>query len=228
MADRLWDELVAIRSCLLPDEFRWRGTSDEQHAWECAYQEYQATWVAPAIQQVHVALRVSRALGVSLYARLDAREALPTITVMVECPELVSHAAMTVMVQARLAECETQAIPHPTFDVLMLLQEALSEQQSACSTAPHTSVHETPTAYAPSCDMKRVLFWTHHLVAPSKRKQFAAWCPDMHVWGILKLGYPGFLCFEGAAEDVDDMACSGMPCPYAPKHRGRTLGPIRP
>lgn len=53
--------------------------------------------------------------------------------------------------------------------------------------------------------MKRVIFWSHHLVAPSKRKQFAAWCPELQVWGLLKLGYPGFLLFEGEAEDIDDM-----------------------
>ncbi|KAI3624496.1 hypothetical protein CBS14141_002924 [Malassezia furfur] len=53
--------------------------------------------------------------------------------------------------------------------------------------------------------MKRVIFWSHHLVAPSKRKQFAAWCPELQVWGLLKLGYPGFLLFEGEADDIDDM-----------------------
>lgn len=67
--------------------------------------------------------------------------------------------------------------------------------------------------------MKRVIFWSHHLVAPSKRKQFAAWCPELQVWGLLKLGYPGFLLFEGETDDIDDMVRRvKVRCPLDTEH----------
>jgi len=208
MGDQLWEDILAVRSSLLPDEFSWRGTIDEQDSWESAYQEYQLTLIPPAIQQVHVALRVNKALGVSMHAKLDGRENQPTVTVFVQRSDLVSHDETTDMVQRRLLESRTHEIPHPLFDILTLLQEAMSERETACRDLilmQKPRACEDRSAYLPQCDMKRVLFWSHHLVAPSKRKQFAAWCPELSVWGVLKLGYPGFLCFEGAAKDIDDM-----------------------
>ncbi|WFD23825.1 hypothetical protein MEQU1_002519 [Malassezia equina] len=208
MSDSLWADILAIRASLLPDEFSWRGTQDEQEAWESAYQEYQETFSPPAIQQVHVALQVNKALGVSMHARVDAREDLPTISVLLQRSDLVSHDEISRIVQNRLQEARAHEIPHPTFDVVTLLQEAMSEREMACQDqlrAQRPQVPDDRSAYLPACEMKRALFWSHHLVAPSKRKQFAAWCPELDVWGVLKLGYPGFLCFEGAVKDVDEM-----------------------
>ena len=208
MGDQLWEDILAIRSCLLPEEFSWRGTIDEQESWESAYQEYQSTLTPPAIQQVHVALRVNKALGVSMHAKMDAREQQPTVTVLIQRSDLVSHDDITDMVHTRLLEGQALEIPHPLFDVLTLLQEAMSEREMSYQdqiSAQQLSITEDRSAYQSQCDMKRVLFWSHHLVAPSKRKQFATWCPELNVWGLLKLGYPGFLCFEGAVKDVDDM-----------------------
>lgn len=90
------------------------------------------------------------------------------------------------------------------FDVYTALREHIlpleeGKQEQPAQTVPEPATRPTQLA------MKRVIFWSHHLVAPSKRKQFAAWCPELSVWGLLKLGYPGFLCFEGEAADVDDM-----------------------
>ncbi|WFD20169.1 hypothetical protein MCAP1_002413 [Malassezia caprae] len=208
MGDQLWEDILAVRSSLLPDEFSWRGTIDEQESWESAYQEYQSTLTPPAIQQVHVALRVNKTLGVSMHAKMDAHENQPTVTVLVQRSDLVSHDETTDMVQKRLLEGRALEIPHPLFDILTLLQEAMSEHELACRDqilVQEPSVCEERSANLPQYDMKRVLFWSHHLVATSKRKQFAAWCPELSVWGVLKLGYPGFLCFEGAVQDVDDM-----------------------
>lgn len=94
-------------------------------------------------------------------------------------------------------------LPNPVFDIYTALREYVlpfeEDQPSHPSEAPASK--KTPKHLV----MKRVIFWSHHLVAPSKRKQFAAWCPELQVWGLLKLGYPGFLLFEGEADDIDDM-----------------------
>ncbi|PKI84019.1 hypothetical protein MVES_001939 [Malassezia vespertilionis] len=97
-------------------------------------------------------------------------------------------------------------VPNPVFDTFTELQQlaaSLDEVQTVQSPV------QSPVPPLPSDPqivlMKRVIFWSHHLVAPSKRKQFAAWCPELHVWGLVKLGYPGFLCFEGEHGDVENM-----------------------
>lgn len=58
---------------------------------------------------------------------------------------------------------------------------------------------------ATSIELSRALFWSHHLKAPSKLKDFNSWCPELRVWGIVRVGYPGYLCFEGESSAVDEI-----------------------
>lgn len=202
-ASRVWDEVVLLRSTLLPDEFQWRGTADENESWEGTFAAYQDGMPPPSLPtQVHLSLCVSKPLGVWLHAKLDEHQARPHISVFVQRTDLLSQATLADIVSKRLDECESQDLLHPTFDVLSLLQETMPEEACSMKTAPCSNEHH---AYTSFLAMKRVIFWSHHLVAPSKRRQFAAWCPELGVWGLLKLGYPGFLCFEGACQDVNDM-----------------------
>lgn len=53
--------------------------------------------------------------------------------------------------------------------------------------------------------MSRTIFWSHHLIAPSKRRDFAKWSSELSLWVVLKIGYPGYLCFEGKSEDVTEV-----------------------
>ncbi|KAN0062245.1 hypothetical protein ACQY0O_005426 [Thecaphora frezii] len=54
-------------------------------------------------------------------------------------------------------------------------------------------------------EMKRSAFWSHHLVSPIKRRDIAAACAELQVWGMVKLGYPGYLIFEGPQQGVEEM-----------------------
>lgn len=209
---RVWDEIVLLRSTLLPDEFSWRGTPDETEVWERVYEACQDGQPLPMPvppQQVHLSLCVNKQLGVSMNVKLNEFNARPGISVLVQRTDLISQAQLTDMVQQRLDECALQDISHRTFDVLNLLHEITSEieEVNECISVDQERFQHAVArqANAPSLAMKRVIFWSHHLVAPSKRRQFAAWCPELGVWGLFKLGYPGFLCFEGACDDVDDM-----------------------
>lgn len=44
----------------------------------------------------------------------------------------------------------------------------------------------------------------HHISSPQKRKHMAEWSHELHVGGFAKIGYPGVVMLEGAAEDVDE------------------------
>ncbi|TKY90640.1 hypothetical protein EX895_000638 [Sporisorium graminicola] len=72
--------------------------------------------------------------------------------------------------------------------------------------APHTSPDtRTTDAHPAHIELARALFWSHHLKAPSKLKDFNNWCPELSIWGVVRVGYPGYLCFEGEAEAVEEM-----------------------
>ncbi|KOS16554.1 hypothetical protein Malapachy_3005 [Malassezia pachydermatis] len=127
------------------------------------------------------------------------------------------------MAQDRLQQLASQDLPFRTFDVLTLLQEYASsiqeEKKDQILSHPVIETTSDRDAFTPSMLMHRVLFWSHHLVSPTKRKQFAAWCPELQVWGLYKLGYPGFLVFEGAKDDVTEIAKRvkvehAMACPF--------------
>ena len=77
-----------------------------------------------------------------------------------------------------------------------------NDNQQTSSSAP-----ELPgTTNSPaSIDLTRAIFWSHHLKAPSKLKDFNNWCPELGVWGIVRVGWPGYLCFEGESSAVEEM-----------------------
>lgn len=99
-------------------------------------------------------------------------------------------------------------LPHRTFDVWTLLQEraaVLAEENADAFRAQPATGTADRQANAPAARMRRVIFWSHHLISPTKRRQFANWCPELQVWGLFKIGYPGFLVVEGAEDDVHEM-----------------------
>lgn len=237
MTDPLWEELSLLRSTLLPEEFAWRGSPDEQKVWESDYDAFQ-NGRTPSSSQVHVSLCVNQVLGIWLHVKLDVTQETPTMTVMVQRSDIISQEKLSMMAQDRLQQLASQGssssslhadLPFRTFDVLTLLQEYASsiqeEKKDQILSHPVIETTSDRDAFTPSMLMHRVLFWSHHLVSPTKRKQFAAWCPELQVWGLYKLGYPGFLVFEGAKDDVTEIAkrvkvrldsligrtCNGMP-----------------
>ena len=89
------------------------------------------------------------------------------------------------------ADAENQGLSHRTFDLIMTLQQEVRDMQErgAFPAKPEPSSSEPHVTVPPKqLAMRRVIFWSHHLVAPSKRKELTAWCAELSVWGILKLG----------------------------------------
>lgn len=78
-------------------------------------------------------------------------------------------------------------LPNRTFDVYTALQEHVVHMEAEHPTGDEPA-QPPPEPVPTQTSMKRVIFWSHHLIAPSKRKQFAAWCPELQVWGLFKLG----------------------------------------
>lgn len=54
--------------------------------------------------------------------------------------------------------------------------------------------------------IKRILFWSHHLLATSKRKDIVSWSRELHLSGFSRPGYPGAIVIEGSTDDADEFA----------------------
>lgn len=52
--------------------------------------------------------------------------------------------------------------------------------------------------------IKRVVIWTHHLLATSKRRAILAWSKELRLAGYSRPGYPGSVFVEGEVDDVDE------------------------
>lgn len=102
---------------------------------------------------------------------------------------------------AGASKLETAIYPPPTyrtgfdnvvFDVYTAVQAYLTEKpvvisDQADENAVPTTI-ETKTAVDCNVKMSRVIFWTHHLKAPSKKRDMSAWCSELSLWGLIKSG----------------------------------------
>ncbi|EPQ26159.1 uncharacterized protein PFL1_06367 [Pseudozyma flocculosa PF-1] len=82
---------------------------------------------------------------------------------------------------------------------------AASGEATATATAGDSGDGDAQQDGQNGIEMKRSIFWSHHLIAPSKRKDFTSLCSELDVWGLVKIGYPGYLIFEGPIEGVEEM-----------------------
>ncbi|PWZ02609.1 hypothetical protein BCV70DRAFT_196851 [Testicularia cyperi] len=89
---------------------------------------------------------------------------------------------------------------HPPKD-----RKAERDDSDAVESAKDASAHVQPLSSSVEIQLSRALFWSHHLKAPSKLKDFNNWCPELQIWGVLRVGWPGYLCFEGPSSSVDEM-----------------------
>jgi hypothetical protein len=52
--------------------------------------------------------------------------------------------------------------------------------------------------------IKRVVIWSHHLLATSKRKDIQAWSKELSLSGYARPGHPGSVFVEGDEDQVDE------------------------
>lgn len=73
-----------------------------------------------------------------------------------------------------------------------------------------TTDEESKTAESPQLkseiveDVYHVLFTSHHLVSPTKRRNLQRWSLEYHLDGFAKVGYPGVIYAQGSKDDIED------------------------
>lgn len=68
--------------------------------------------------------------------------------------------------------------------------------------ADNSTQNRSGTAYQPA----HILFSSHHLLAPSKRKDLHSLSHQLHLVGFAKVGYPGIIFAQGDYDDLQDFA----------------------
>ncbi|MCO5565895.1 hypothetical protein L7F22_019570 [Adiantum nelumboides] len=108
-------------------------------------------------------------------------------------------------------KAKEEKIDNIVFDVYTGLQSYMTTEiplQTDTSSQPsieNSHAVENKANQPTKVEMLRVIFWTHHLKAPSKKRDMNKWCSELQIYGLVKSGYPGFLCFEGMREDVEEI-----------------------
>ncbi|KAH0269724.1 DUF1115-domain-containing protein, partial [Aureobasidium melanogenum] len=107
--------------------------------------------------------------------------------------------------RAKLAEIvEEQETGMEMLDLIVtLFTEYLPELTEAKS---HTDQHQDKEGnhQQHTSKIKRVVIWSHHLLATSKRKDIQAWSKELSLSGFSRPGHPGSIFVEGDEDQVDE------------------------
>ncbi|KAJ1031070.1 hypothetical protein NDA18_002289 [Ustilago nuda] len=206
---------MVIQSCSSLSEWSWDGASAEQPTkWNSFVQgvtPVSEADVAGLAGKIQVTPEI--ALSFSLLSSQGSTEAAFNVSAPTTSPATVAKVKDGLMERSKQwAEEGIESLFF--FDLLTVAQTFVADlpvQSHQSSTAPGNSGATTSTeeeakeSEPPPIELARAFFWSHHLKAPSKLKDFNNWCPELRIWGIVRVGWPGYLCFEGEASAVDEM-----------------------
>jgi len=77
-----------------------------------------------------------------------------------------------------------------------------AQDAATASAIPKRGGNATDSAKPPR--YKRLLLWSHHLLATGKRKSIVSWSRELDLAGFSRPGYPGAVFVEGLEGDVDE------------------------
>ena len=224
------EEVQLLQSSLAKDEFKWLGSPDEVEAWQAQLTSDGGSAISTSASNspMSFSIRIQKQrpaiwLEVS-YSRVAGRDpslracagGQATADANAHVAEAGALSDLNEMAKAQLDEAKAQEITHVVFDVYTVLQAHLAdhplELSSTVKDAPAEGSADTSSSSSPSSPqhtrtrtLSRTIIWSHHLIAPSKRRDLSAWATELNLWILLKLGYPGYLCFEGFTSDVQEI-----------------------
>jgi hypothetical protein len=90
-----------------------------------------------------------------------------------------------------------------TGHLLPLLKELLAQGPAHPDPASETDSNQDSGSGSGSGERYHVLFTSHHLKAPSKRRSLAAWSAEHSLAGFAKLGHPGVIYASGPQAGIE-------------------------
>lgn len=148
--------------------------------------------LSSAVDPIHALVEISAPTRAMAYVK-GLKEALTTRT-----SEWDEQGVSSLFFFELVTAAQTYIADHPG-------SESNDFEGQASGHASNTAVRQDDGVEQKEVRLMRAIFWSHHLKAPSKLKDFNNWCPELDLWGILLTGWPGYLCFEGPKESVEEM-----------------------
>lgn len=195
------------------DEWSWEGASEtERQTWQQFVEDPASTTkstVAGLSGKVQVARGMSLSFSLLSQQGGGEHEAMVDVSAPTLAPDSLTRVKQALLERSK--EWEQEGIGSLfLFDLLTAAQTLVADlpQLGADTSEPVSSdlASSDPLKASPrQIELSRALFWSHHLKAPSKIKDFNNWCPELGIWGVVRVGWPGYLCFEGEASAVDEM-----------------------
>ncbi|EJD03509.1 uncharacterized protein FOMMEDRAFT_154586 [Fomitiporia mediterranea MF3/22] len=110
------------------------------------------------------------------------------------------------IVGIRLTEIKLQTMEFVVQNLLCshLIPLLHEHTQALRSSEPSSS---EPTSQSPEAsydEIYHVLFTSHHLISPAKRRNLQKWSAELSLRGFAKVGYPGVIYAEGAQDNVTE------------------------
>lgn len=203
------EEIQLLQSSLTSEEFRWRPTAPgEAEAWDKAVQDGSEA-SSNDLSPFAFSLRLSESPALHLDVDLPKTQGKEPVTHLKGSVENID--AITAATETRLRESREEDIEHRIFDLFTYLQDYLQDHPPIASKAENpiqddklSDKDSATAAESTSIPMLRLIIWSHHLLAPSKRRDLSSLCSSLRLWGLFKVGYPGYLCFEGRTSDVEE------------------------
>ncbi|CAA7265051.1 unnamed protein product [Cyclocybe aegerita] len=100
--------------------------------------------------------------------------------------------------KAEVSDSEYPMYELVSLHLLPLLHEALTKRQEP--------IHELEDSRPPHAgrEIYHVLFTSHHLISPNKRRLLQQWSSSLSIVGFAKVGYPGVIYAQGERSNVEE------------------------
>ncbi|KAF9473889.1 hypothetical protein BDN70DRAFT_843035 [Pholiota conissans] len=199
---RHFEELQLIQCSLLPTEHL---TFQEDSTWKDALQKFTEDSYPDTSH-----LKSSPSIGIhvddakiSFKIGTNMEPAKITFSVRGEGITRVEQERWRSLVAEVMKEISDSEYPAYQLISLHLLPLLHEEMQSAQSQILHEEV-ATNVATLRDNELFHVLFTSHHLISPNKRRSLQQWSSSLSLSGFAKVGYPGVIYAQGERFNVEE------------------------
>lgn len=210
--------VILIRASTSTEEFNWEGSEAEIQQIEAIITKVEEGTPSEEVLDQNVQLeklayRIRLSPDIWLEVRMKVKTPTYEPQIDLHGPSLYKDEweKAKATLDSLYNKAKEEGIDNIVFDVYTGLQSFIAteipqtDEKLSHLPTDHVSTDETKYTQSTKVEMLRVIFWTHHLKAPSKKRDMNKWCAELQVYGLVKSGYPGFLCFEGKREDVEEI-----------------------
>ncbi|GAM89643.1 hypothetical protein ANO11243_076820 [Dothideomycetidae sp. 11243] len=208
--ERQLAELVLLQS-MYPDEFEWQTP----HGSEPSLDELEAT--DPSVTLKIERRYISHTLSYHCRPNIPLTRIAASYTLSLTLPATYpTHSPPTAYLHcapdiptatrkaARQLLTDTLSSLESGIESLDLLVTSLTASLATLVPPPSPDQNPTtnPISQEKSEPIRLQLFWAHHLLATSKRKDIQSWSRELHLTGWARPGHPGAVLVEGSASSV--------------------------